>query len=185
AADRCASGRSSRFQMCAAAIRYDLDKGMLALTGSEPGALKPRVINDRIAIDATRIDVTLAGPDVKAMGVVKSVVSGRRTSERRLPSMFKQDKPVNVTADALDYSGTVNKATYTGSAQLWQDETSVKGPSIVLDDKAGDLTATGNVTTVTVRDSASKDKRTGRVRSIASAADFQYEESLHRATYIG
>ena len=183
--DRCASGRSSRFQMCAAAIRYDLDKGMLALTGSEPGALKPRVINDRIAIDATRIDVTLAGPDVKAMGVVKSVVSGRRTSEGRLPSMFKQDKPVNVTADALDYSGTVNKATYTGSAQLWQDETSVKGPSIVLDDKAGDLTATGNVTTVTVRDSASKDKRPGRVRSIASAADFQYEESLHRATYIG
>ncbi|HEY3042484.1 MAG TPA: LPS export ABC transporter periplasmic protein LptC, partial [Vicinamibacterales bacterium] len=188
--DRCAAGRSSRFQMCAAAIRYDLDKGILALTGSEPGSTRPRVINDRIAIDATRIDVTLAGPEVKAAGAVKSVVTSQNRkpgekSDARLPSMFKQDKPVNVTADALDYSGTANKATYTGNAQLWQEETSLKGPSIVLDDKTGDLTAGGNVTTVTVRDSVNKEKKTERVRTIASAADFRYEESVHRATYTG
>ena len=191
--DRCASGRSSRFQMCAAAIRYDLDKGILVLTGSEPGFLKPRIINDRMAVDATRIDVTLAGPDVTAAGAVKSVVTGQRPSAKpgdsksdtRLPSMFKQDKPVNVTADALDYSGTASKATYTGNAQLWQEETSLKGASIVLDDKTGDLTAGGSVTTVTVRDSVNKAKKTERVRSIASAADFRYEESLHRATYTG
>jgi lipopolysaccharide export system protein LptA len=176
--------------MCAAAIRYDLDKGILALTGSEPGFIRPRVINDRIAIDATRIDVTLAGPEVKAAGAVKSVVTSQNRkpgekSDARLPSMFKQDKPVNVTADALDYSGTANKATYTGNAQLWQEETSLKGPSIVLDDKTGDLTAGGNVTTVTVRDSVNKEKKTERVRTIASAADFRYEESVHRATYTG
>lgn len=195
--DRCAAGRSSRFQMCAAAIRYDLERGILALSGSEPGSIKPRVINDRIAIDATRIDLTLAGPDVKATGAVKSVVTGQSAqgitsgrdggtkSDTRLPSMFKQDKPVNVTADALDYSGSVNKATYTGNAQLWQDETSLKGPSIILEDKTGDLTASGGVTTVTVRDSVKKDKKTERVRSIASAVDFRYEESVHRATYTG
>ena len=187
--DRCASGRSSRFQMCAAAIRYDLDKGVLALTGSEPGSVRPRVVNDRIAIDAAQIDVTLAGPDVKAAGAVKSVVAAGRDggskSDTRLPSMLKQDKPVNVTADALDYSGTANKAAYTGNAQLWQDDTSLKGPSIILDDKTGDLTASGNVTTVTVRNSVNKDRKTERVRSIATAADFRYEESAHRATYTG
>jgi LPS export ABC transporter protein LptC len=185
--NRCAAGQSSRFQMCAAAIRYDLDKGVLALTGSEPGFVRPRVVNDRIAIDATRIDVTLAGPDVKAAGAVKSVVAAGRDggskSDTRLPSMFRQDRPVNVTADALDYSGAVSRATYTGNAQLWQDETSVKAPSIILDDKTGDLTGSGNVTTVTVRDSVAKDKKTERVRSIATAADFRYEESAHRATY--
>lgn len=191
--DRCASGRSSRFQMCAAAIRYDLDRGILALTGSEPGFLRPRVINDRMAIDAARIDVTLAGPDVTAAGAVKSIVAGQRQSAKpgdakadtRLPSMFKQDKPVNVTADSLDYSGTAGKATYTGNAQLWQEETSLKGASIVLADKTGDLTAGGGVTTVTVRDSVSKAKKTERIRSIASATDFLYEEALHRATYTG
>lgn len=201
--ERCASGRSPRFQMCAAAIRYDLDKGTLALTGSEPGSTTPRVINDRIAIDATRIDVTLAGPDVKATGAVKSVVTGQRaqslgtqgttsgregtapTPDTHLPSMFKQDKPVNVTADALDYRGSANKATYTGNAQLWQEETSLKGPSIILDDKTGDLAASGNVTTVTVRNAVNKAKKTERVRSIVSSADFRYEESIHRATYTG
>ncbi len=187
--DRCASGRSSRFEMCAAAIRYDLDKGVLALTGSEPGSVRPRVVNDRIAVDATRIDVTLAGPRVKAAGAVKSVVTAGRgggsTPDTRLPSMFKQDKPVNVTADALDYGGTTGKATYAGNAQLWQDDTSLKGPSIILDDKTGDLTASGNVTTVTVRDRVNKDRKTERVRSIATAADFRYEESAHRATYTG
>jgi lipopolysaccharide export system protein LptA len=192
--DRCASGRSSQFQMCAAAIRYDLDKGVLVLTGSEPGSVKPRVINDRIAIDATRIDVTLAGPDVKATGAVKSVVTaqGNRSarqsgtkSDARLPSMFKQDRAVNVTADALDYTGAGNKATYTGNAQLWQDETSIKAPSIVLDDKTGDLTADGTVTTVTVRDSVGKDKKSERVRSITTAAGFRYDEAAHRATYTG
>jgi lipopolysaccharide transport protein LptA len=110
---------------------------------------------------------------------------GGTKSDARLPSMFKQDKPVNVTADALHYSGGAGKATYTGNAQLWQDETSVKAPSLVLDDKTGDLAASGNVTTVTVRDSVSKDKKTTRVRSIATATDFQYEESAHRATYTG
>jgi lipopolysaccharide export system protein LptA len=187
--NRCAAGQSSRFQMCAAAIRYDLDKGVLALTGSEPGFVRPRVVNDRIAIDATRIDVTLAGPDVQAAGAVKSVVAAGRgggsKSDTRLPSMFRQDRPVNVTADALDYSGAASKANYTGNAQLWQDETSVKAPTINLDDKSGDLTASGNVTTVTVRDSISKDKKKERIRSIATAADFRYEESAHRATYTG
>ena len=41
--------------------RYDLDKGVLVLT-VRSRALGPRVVNDRIAIDATRIDVTLPGP---------------------------------------------------------------------------------------------------------------------------
>ena len=35
----------------ASAARYDLDKGALALTGSEPGALAPRVVNEQISVD--------------------------------------------------------------------------------------------------------------------------------------
>jgi lipopolysaccharide export system protein LptA len=193
--DRCASGRSARFRMCAASIRYDLAKGQLGLTGSEPGFTRPRVVNNRIAIDATRIDVALAGPDVKAAGDVKSVVQVAResaadsgspaTTATRLPSMFKQDRPVNVTADVLDYAGATNRAVYTGNAQLWQDDTSVKGASIVLDDKTGDLTAAGGVTTVTVRETVNAARKAERVRSIATAEDFLYEEASRRATYTG
>ena len=41
------------------------------------------------------------------------------------------------------------------------------------------------MTTVTVRDSADKNKKPERVRSIATAADFRYEEAGRRATYTG
>jgi len=171
-----------------AAARYDLQKNTLELTGSEPGILRPRVVNGQMAVDAARIDVALAGPDLKAAGEVKSVLLGKgggKTSDTQLPSMFKQDKAVNVTADALDYGASSGKATYTGNAQLWQDETSIKAPSIVLDDKTGDLAAGGGVATVTVRESVDTRKKIQRVRSIANASDFRYEESARRATYTG
>jgi lipopolysaccharide export system protein LptA len=179
----CASSRPSRIRMCAARIRYDLDKGFVELTGSEPGTLRPRVVNDQMAVEAARIDVALAGPDLKAAGAVKSVLSGR--TDTQLPSMFKQDRPVNVTADTLDYLAAPGTATYAGNAQLWQEETSIKGASIVLDEKTGDLSAGGGVTTVTVRDAAAGSKETARVRSIATASDFRYEEAARRAIYTG
>ena len=56
-----------------------------------------------------------------------------------MPSMLKQDQPVNVIGDELDYDGSRSKAIYTGSAQLWQGETSIKGASITIDNKTGDL----------------------------------------------
>ncbi len=54
----------------------------------------------------------------------------------KMPSMLKQDEPVNVTANRLDYDGANSLATYTGNARLWQDRD--RGPqadTIVLDDK--------------------------------------------------
>lgn len=173
----------------AAAGRYDLAKGLLELTGSEPGAVTPHVVNDRMAVDATRIDVTLAGPKLKASGAVKSVLrpaSGTGAkADAHLPSMLKADQPVNITGDALDYDGGVSKAVYTGSAQLWQGETTVKGSVITLDDKTGDLTAAGPVTTITSLDEVGKDRKKTRTRSTATARDFKYEDAIHRATYTG
>jgi LPS export ABC transporter protein LptC len=180
-----------------AAARYDLNRGTLQLTGSEPGALRPHVVNEQIAVDANQVDITLAGPLLKADGAVKSILQpakqgGRGSgsgSDAKLPGLFKQDKPVNVTADALDYDGSMNRAAYTGSAQLWQEETSVKGATILLDDKSGDLTATsaggGLVATVTMLQEADKDKKMQRVKSISTSKDFHYEDNLHRATYTG
>jgi lipopolysaccharide transport protein LptA len=181
----------------AAQARYEPGKGVLELTGSDPAVMRPRVVNEQLAIDATRIDVTLSGPHLKAAGAVKSVVqpspAGRGTArqsgssgstETRLPSMFKQDRPANVTADNLQYDGTARTATYTGNAQLWQDETSLKAATIVLDDKTGDLTGSGGVTTVTVREPRSPTSKE-RVRSIATASEFRYEEAIRRATYTG
>lgn len=184
-------GRGVRFvdgtlTAVAAAARYDLENGVLELTGSEPAAVTPRVVTDQIAVEATRIDVTLAGPKMKATGAVKSVLQPPKTkTDTRLPSMFKEDQPVNVTANGLDYDGHASKATYTGNAQLWQGDTSIKAASIVLDAKSGDLAASGTVTTATMLEEVTKDKQKQRVRSIAAAKEFKYEEAVRRAAYEG
>jgi LPS export ABC transporter protein LptC len=174
----------------AAAVRYLLEKGTLELTGSEPASRTPHMVNSALIIDATSIEVTLEGPDITASGTVKSVLqpqtaSGDVEDATHMPSMLKPDQPVNVTADHLVYTGAAARAVYTGNAQLWQADTTIKGAAIAIDSKTGDLSATGPVTTAAVMVQEGKDGKKERVRSLASAKDFRYEDADRRATYEG
>jgi lipopolysaccharide export system protein LptA len=179
----------------AATARYGLDAGVITLSGSVNGA-PPNVTRDRISIDGARIQVTLAGPLIDATGAVRSALQpAKRAADEpaavagaRMPSMLREDQAVNVSADRVVYDGVAKSATYTGSAQLWQAETTIKGDSIVVDEASGDLTARGApVATTAVLMQPAPAGTTERVRTIASAraAEFLYEESLRRATYVG
>ena len=182
-----------KLRAVAANARYDLDRGRLQLSGSEPGAPVPRLVNEQIAVDAAKIDVTLEGPKVAAAGTaadkVKSVLQPAKTSGQsstKMPSMLKQDQPVNVTAVSLDYDGAASKASYTGSAQLWQADTSIKADTIVIDDRTGDLTASGSVSTTTLLDQTNKQtNKKERARSMATAKDLAYEDATRKLTYTG
>jgi LPS export ABC transporter protein LptC len=171
----------------AAAAHYDPDKGTLALSGKEPGMAVPHVVTEQIAVDAVSIDVTLEGPKLKAAGNVRSTLKpasrkpGAPANDVKMPAMLKQDQDVLVVGDSMDYDGTASKGTYTGSARLIQGETSVKGDAITIDNKAGNLGATGNVITMTVLDS--KDKKKERASSMATAKDFKYDDAQRRMIY--
>ena len=175
----------------AAAAHYDIDNGTLALTGSEPGALVPHMVNDQIAVDAVSIDVALAGPKLKAVGSVRSELKpassgatpGDTANDVKMPSMLKQGQAVIIVADNMDYDGTSSTGVYTGGARLFQGETSIKAQSIVIDNKAGNLSATGGVTTTTVLEQTGKGKKKERVHSIATAKDFSYDDAARRMTY--
>lgn len=171
----------------AASARYVFDKGSLELSGSEPALTTPHVVNDRISVYATRIDVTLEGPVVKATGAVKSELKPPKkdAAETRLPSMFKQDQIVTATAAELLYDGPASQATYSGNAQLWQGETMIKAVSIALNERTGDVTAGGSVVTTITLEQEGKDKKKERVPSMATSKDFQYDDSARRATYLG
>jgi lipopolysaccharide transport protein LptA len=176
----------------AAVAHYLPDSGTLALTGSERENPVPHVVNEQIQVDAGSIDVKLAGPIVKAAGSAKSVIQPQKAdakkdgaSEVRIPAMLKQDQPVNVTADRLDYDGDKSRATYTGSAQLWQGETVIKAPSLVIDSKNGNLDATGPVATVSILQQQSKSGAVEKMRSVGTANGFKYEDADRRATYSG
>jgi lipopolysaccharide export system protein LptA len=184
----------------AAAAQYDPEKGTLALSGSEQGRPAPHVVNDKIVVDASAIDITLEGPKVAASGKVRSELKPApkpkpgEISEARVPAMLKQDQSVFVLADKMDYDGTASAAAYTGSAVLFQGDTSIKGDAITLDNKVGNLSASGNVTTTSIleqkstkdtegRPAAAKD--TKRTPSIATAKDLKYEDVDRHLIYTG
>jgi LPS export ABC transporter protein LptC len=189
----------------AAAARYDLDKGTLLLSGSEPGATVPHVVNEQITVDATTVDVTLNGPIVKATGNVRSQLQpakkagkpGETGNDVKMPTMLKPDQPVIVVADALDYDGALAKGVYTGTARLVQSDTTIKAETIVIDDKTGDLGASGGVITTTMLEGTAKagskepgkqtdkDKKADRAPSVATSNEFKYEDAERRLTYTG
>jgi lipopolysaccharide transport protein LptA/LPS export ABC transporter protein LptC len=175
----------------AAAAHYLPDGGTLALSGTERENPVPHVVNEQIQIDAGTVDVKLDGPVVTAVGTAKSVLQPQKpdskdhSSDVRIPAMLKQDQPVNVTAQRLDYDGSKSEAKYTGNAQLWQGETVIKAPTLVIDSKAGNLDASGKVGTVTALQQQGKSGEIETLRSVASAETFKYEDNEHRATYSG
>jgi LPS export ABC transporter protein LptC len=176
----------------AANARYLVPAGVVELTGSEapPGAAVPRVVNEQIAVEATTINLTFDGPKMKAEGNVKSVLQPQKNSQTtKLPSMLKQDQPVNVVGDALDYDGSISKALYTGSAQLWQGDTSIRAARLAIDDKSGDLAASAGTATVTtsvmLEQVNATTKAKERIRSLGTSKEFVYEDAIRRATYTG
>lgn len=181
----------------AAAAHYDPDNGTLALSGSEPGAAAPHVVNDKLVVDATTIDVTLEGPKVQAVGNVRSELKPPpkpkpgESSESKMPAMLKQDQSVFVKSEKMDYDGTISAATYAGAALLFQGDTSIKGDTIAIDNKSGNLTASGSVTTTSMLEQSgkagSKDAKDPKKRSasIATAKELKYDDSDRHLIYTG
>jgi lipopolysaccharide export system protein LptA len=173
--------------------RYVIAGDQLQLADAERGGPPPHIENDRISVDAAHLEVTLTGPKVKATGAVKSVLRAAASKHAgasanppdvKVPSLLKQDQPINVTAESLDYDGTASKAVYRDNAQLWQGDTTLKGSSIIIDDRTGDLRATKVATRMVLIDEH-KDKPSERVSSAAVSDDLEYEDFHRRAMYAG
>ena len=104
------------------------------------------------------IDVTLDGPMLKAAGTVQEHAEAaeaepaREPDDDEVPSMLKQDQPVNVIADALDYDGDSSRRTYTGARALLQGDTTIKGDAITIDRQDRRPRRRGPVMTTTVLD---------------------------------
>ena len=168
--------------------KYLVAKGQLLLSG----ALKdqpPTVTDERLTVEATTIDLTFDGPMMIAKGNVQSVSQpakkgGNKKAGPHVPGLLKDDQPATVTSAALDYNGALDKAHYTGGARLWQKETAISGDTITIDEKIGDLYASGQVrSTLPLEQLDSKTNEKKKVTSIASAKDLHYEDALRRATY--
>lgn len=178
------------------------DTLQLSPSSGDPGP-SPRINDPRMSVDAKAITLTLESRKLSADTNVRSTLQGRKekdasatkpkaetdgsndASATRLPAMLKSDKPVFVNSNRLEYDGESN-AVYSGNARLFQDQTTVAGDTITLDDKTGNLTATRSVRTVMFFDDVDpKTKERKSTRTTAVADKLVYEDGKRLATYTG
>jgi lipopolysaccharide export system protein LptA len=182
----------------------------------------PHVSDGRISVEARNIQTGLTNQKMKADTRVRTVMtpqSGRQAAPKpaaagapakaeeavKVPSMLKQDEPVNVSSNRLDYDGASSLAIYEGKAILWQKDTTIKGDKIVLDDKTGNLRATTNVSSTMILsepdDKATPGRPAGKPAPAPKAGaaapkppprptntvadELLYDDARHRATYTG
>jgi lipopolysaccharide export system protein LptA len=175
---------------------HDITRELIHLSSS---AVPARVVDERVSIDARAIVLTAGSKRLQAKGDVRSVLQPQKADarDRRTPALFERDKPVNVTAAQLDYDGDAGRATYTGNARLWQEERSVQGDTLVLDDKQGNLLAKGSARSRLILDEKNQPKdpkpagtppgppTTKKTETIARGDTLTYDDAARKAVYEG
>lgn len=173
-----------------ALYRVSQDAIDLSPSSGDPGP-EPQVNDGRVSVKARTLTMSLTSRKLTAETDVRSSLQGGRKAAgqadaTKVPSMLEQDEPVLVTSNRLEYDGAASTALYTGSARLWQGQTSIEGDAIELDDRTGNLTAKGKVKTVMfLEDTDPKSKTKKLERTTATAAVLVYDEAKHLAVYTG
>jgi lipopolysaccharide export system protein LptA len=156
----------------------------------------PHVSDGRVSVDARTIQMALGGQRIKAETNVRTVMISQSKPKPgetavKMPSMLKQDQPVNVKSNRLDYDSANSVAVYEGNARLWQDpDTEIRADKLVLEDKTGNLHATAKVVTSMRLTQADDKTPKGQKKPDAeptntTADELLYEDGKHKATYTG
>jgi lipopolysaccharide export system protein LptA len=156
-------------------------KGILNVSGRE-GTVTPQVADARMTVDAEAIDVTLSPRTLVARGDVRSVLKAGRDTAVKKASLLSSDEVAFVTAKTLTYDESTGLGVYSGQARLWQGETTVRAETVTLDDKRGDLTATGDVVSTLPLGGAPNEKTSSKP-SIGRGAEFTYDDEKRSALY--
>src|SRR4030095_8603318 len=99
----------------------------------------------------------------------------RGEAARKVPGLLEEHHVENVNADAMAFAEATGQARYTGSAVLWQGETSIRGDAIAIDQTNGNLTATG---------SARSNIALASGVSAGRAHEIVYDDARHTVSYV-
>ena len=177
-------------------MRYNMATGQVELTGTSAAGI-PHVVNEQIVVDAARVEMSIEGSKMKAVGgptapvrTVMQPVKAGAPDGRRTPGIMQQDRPVNAVSTELIYTGgAASSAEFNGAAQLWQEAakgevTKVKADKITVDSKTGNLNAAGSViATMVVQDINQTTKVRETSRSTGQGQEMIYDDGLRKITY--
>jgi lipopolysaccharide export system protein LptA len=182
---------------------YALAKDSFELSpeGGDPGPT-PFVNDGRMRVSARNIRISPSTQKLSADTTVQSTMqpqqrtdttSGNRGKpaaagdgrQGNMPAILKEDKPVTVVANRLEYDGK-GEATYTGKARLWQEQSKIDAETIILNDTTGNLTARTNVrSTMPLEDTDPKTKQTTITETTAESDTLVYDDTKRVAVYTG
>ena len=170
---------------------YHVERDRIELMPSDgdPG-LPPTVEDAKISVGARTIEVALGTRDMSADTKVRSTLKQQKagsTQQAKVPSVLKQDAPIYVTANTLRYQGAASRAVYSGTVVMWQEgDSTIKGDTLTLDDKTGNLQVDGNVVTVYWLEET--DNKTGEKRKTLTTGrskTFVFDDKRRLGTYTG
>jgi lipopolysaccharide transport protein LptA len=167
------------------------DRFDIAPSAGDPGP-PPSVNDGRVMVTAGTISLTVGTRILVAETNVRSSIQPASRDARgkaaagsgKVPSMLKPDEIVNVRANRLEYDGANASGVYTGDARLWQDRTTIKGDTITVDDKHGNLTSAGHVVSVMFFEETDQATKTKKLVQMDATGDrMVYEDARRVATY--
>jgi lipopolysaccharide export system protein LptA len=179
---------------------YQVDQDRLDLTPSttDPGP-PPTVTDGQLIVHARTISMEMGTQKLKAETDVRSIMDRKPDAARgspgqapqqpkdqtKLPSLLKQDQPVTIRSNRLEYDGASSRAVYSGSARLTQPGgTELQADTIDLDDKSGNLIANVKVRTkMLIDDVDPKTNKRTSTETIGTGEHFVYEDAKRLATY--
>jgi lipopolysaccharide transport protein LptA len=127
-----------------------------------------------------------AGRAGTTAAAAKPQPAGRGNADAtHVPGLLKQDQPVTVTSNRLTYDGDVGHAVYSGNARLWQGDTTVRGDTVTVDDKTGNLEAQGSAHTEMMLDDVDPAGKRTATRTTGDGDAFVYDDAKRLATYTG
>jgi len=157
-------------------------KGVLAISSGKDGPM-PRVEDGRVGIDAPSIEVTLSPRAMSASGGATTTLNpGRRQPNERGTTLLKDTEAVTIKSETFSYAEEDGKSTFAGKVWLLQGATSIKADAMTLDDRQGNLLATGNVVSVLPFGGKPADGASTST-SIGRAEQFEFVDAKRRATF--
>ena len=160
----------------------------------------PHVSDGRISVEARTIQMALGEPAMKADTNVRSVMISQSKPKPgetavKMPSMLKQDQPVNVKSNRLDYDGANSRRHLRRQRAALAGATPRSRPTrSSLEDKTGNLHATTKVVTTMVTDAGAHGRDGGgegeaktpdRAAPIPPPTSCSTRTRSHKATYTG
>ena len=168
---------------------YAIEEGRVELMLGDSTGRAPRVEDGRGSVQANLIALDVKEGQITAEGEVESVLLTDPTDAdtehgTRRPGLLEPSEPTYVTAGHLVYGGATDVAVYSQGARLWQAATEFVADRITLDETNGNISAEGAVRTRSLM-SQINDETGLQEESISTgtAAEFVYDETLHRALY--